>query len=92
MSAATTSIYHDLGSYPWVVEFTEPKPIEKIDPRVLRRILDVWLKAVAPGARLIEPEGCGPRFAVFRRRDDQREFIRTFGGGKLAMLPTDLPV
>ena len=89
MSVTTTSAQQDVESYPWVVEFTEPRTIEKIDARVMQSILDLWLEAVAPDTRLIEPEGFARRYAVFRRRDDLRKFLRTFGGRKLTKLPAE---
>jgi hypothetical protein len=87
MNETITSEQHDLESSPWVVQFTEFRAIEGIDLRLQRSILDIWLKVVAPDARLIEPEGCPRKYAVFGRRDDLRKFLRAFGGRKLTKLP-----
>jgi len=100
MSNAITSTYHDYRRCPWVVELVDfqaktneqQQVIGSLNPGVLDRILGIWLQAVTSGARLSESEDRSSRAVIFRKRDDLRAFLRTFGGKKLSNLPTGLSV
>ena len=92
MNVATTSTYNDYKHYFWVVDVTELRGAEGIDHAQMQGVVKIWLNIVAPNAEIIESPKCDKKFAVFARRDDQRKFLRTFGGRKLTNLPPGLPV
>jgi hypothetical protein len=79
----------------WTVELTgyhgrtaaQQKILDTTSPQILRGILEIWLKVVTPGARLIEPDGCSTTFIKCFTRSDQRRFQRTWGGRIVATAP-----
>jgi hypothetical protein len=80
----------------WIVEFTglrvrnehQRRVAESLDPNLLCGLLEIWLRVVAPGARLLEQQGCATRHIIFGRRADLRKFTGTFGGRIATTTPT----
>jgi hypothetical protein len=79
----------------WTVEFSEygsrteaqRQLLDTTNPQILHGILEIWLKVVAPDARLVEPEGSLTKTIKFCRRSDQRRFQRIWGGRIVATAP-----
>ena len=75
----------------WTVELREVRTrtpaqeqaISGLDPYVLDRILEIWLRLITPGASF-EPQSGMPRRISFRVRSDARRFVSCYGGHLLS--------
>src|SRR5580700_5623065 len=91
MTEADTSARHDVEGPRWLVQFdgirmrTERQrdAIANLDPDLLRRVLEIWLKVLTPDASL-ERQSAPHNLISFRVRSDARRFIASFGGRLLA--------
>jgi hypothetical protein len=61
----------------------QEKAISGLDPDLLGRILEIWLRLITPDASF-EREAEMPRIISFRVRSDARRFVSCFGGRLLA--------
>jgi hypothetical protein len=98
MTEAHISAQNDFEGHPWIVEFTDlrvrnetqRRVAESLDPHLLGGLLEIWLKVVTPGAKLVEQHGCATRRIIFGRRADLRKFTGTFGGRIASTTPPAL--
>jgi hypothetical protein len=90
---AETSPGTGFGKYPWIVEFRVRAPDERqirmmnaVGPLMFFSVAELWLRVMAPDARILEEDGMAVRRIEFPTRALARKFVATWSGKVVSTL------
>jgi hypothetical protein len=83
----------DFGEYQWIVDFRVRPPDERqirmmnaVGPLMFFNIANLWLRVMAPDARILEQDGMAIRRVEFPTRALARKFFATWSGKVVSTL------
>jgi hypothetical protein len=85
MKHAANSSKIDANNYPWVVEFHVASPgkiemMKLVGPHMFYRIVELWLKVIAPNSCVLEQDDIAIRRVRFPTRSLARRFVSVWCG------------